>query len=67
MKLKLHEKFVVDDAGKRREVIMPISAYQRLLDLLEDIEDVYYIKKHKDDAEISLDEFVSHLKEEKLV
>jgi hypothetical protein len=67
MKLKLHERFIIDDSGKRREVIMPISAYKKLLELLEDLEDVQYIKKHKDDEEITLDEFVSQLKEEKLV
>lgn len=67
MKLNIHEKFIIDDTGKRKEVILPMSAYQKLIELLEDLEDIRFIRKHKDDEGATLEEFMAHLKKEKLV
>lgn len=67
MKLNLHEQFIINDQGKRKGVILNMTQYRKILELLQDIEDLQYIKKHKRDKQISLDEFVSALKEEKLV
>lgn len=66
MKLK-HEQFVIDENGKRKAIIIPITTYQKMIEVIEDLEDVNYIKRHKNDNEISLEEFMVHLKEEHLV
>jgi PHD/YefM family antitoxin component YafN of YafNO toxin-antitoxin module len=45
MKPALQEPEIVTRKGKPVSVILPIKAYQALLDRLEDAEDVAYLKK----------------------
>lgn len=67
MKLNLHERFIINDQGKPTGVILTMHDYHKLVELVEDLEDIRYIKKHKRDSKITLDKFVQELKEEKLV
>ncbi len=45
MKAALPDPEIVTRKGKPVSVILPIKAYQALLDRLEDAEDVVYLKK----------------------
>ena len=62
-----HEKFIIDEHGKRTAVVLDIEQYQKLLEFLENLEDSRYVKEHKDEEQISFDEFLAQLKEENLV
>lgn len=61
MKLSIHEKFVTDDKGRKKEVILSLTEYQKILNLLEDLADISYIKKHKKDERITIEEFISQI------
>lgn len=67
MKLALNEKYIVDNKGNRTGIVLDIDEYQRILELLEDIEDIKYIREHKNDERISLDDFIVQLEKENLV
>ena len=64
--LKLKEKFIVDEKGEKREVILSISDYKMLLQRLEDIEDALELKKAvEEDREFEdFDTFTKKLKAE---
>lgn len=64
--LKLKEKFIVDEKGEKREVILSISDYKMLLQRLEDIEDALELKKAvEEDREFEdFDSFTKKLKAE---
>lgn len=40
------ETYIVDKHGKKKAVIIDMKEYQKLLELLEDLEDVRYVKEH---------------------
>ena len=49
----LQEKFVVNDQGTKKAVIIPFDKYQQLL---EDIHDIAVIAERRDESPISLKE-----------
>jgi hypothetical protein len=51
---KLKEHFVVDEAGNRIEVVLPIEDYQRILEDLEELESI----RAFDAAKASADEAI---------
>jgi len=58
-------QFITDDTGKKLGVLLPIKEYNRMLEELEDIEDVklYDEAKKEDDGErISLSDYVKNRK-----
>lgn len=44
-------RYVVDENGKRVEVIMPVEEYERLIEALEDLEDVRIYDEAKAEIE----------------
>jgi hypothetical protein len=38
--IQLHEEYVVDEAGNRKAVLIPISEWNRVVELLEELEDI---------------------------
>ncbi len=38
--IQLHEEYVVDEAGNRKAVLIPISEWNQLIELLEELEDI---------------------------
>ena len=56
-----HEQFVVDSAGNRKAVILPLQEYDRLL---EDLHDLAVVAERRDEATISLAEMRKRLQED---
>jgi len=55
--IKTNEKFIVDDSGKKSAVVLPIDEYKRLMEIVEEYEDIKeFDKRMKDPEWISLDE-----------
>jgi len=52
-------QFIVDEAGKKTAVILPVQDYE---ELLEDIHDLAVIAERKDEPTISLEELKKRLK-----
>ena len=38
--IRLHEEYVVDEAGNRKAVLIPVSEWNQLVVLLEELEDI---------------------------
>jgi PHD/YefM family antitoxin component YafN of YafNO toxin-antitoxin module len=59
-------RFIVDEAGNKTEVVLPISDYEAMLEALEDARDAQIIdeRRHERDETISLDAFKEELKRE---
>jgi PHD/YefM family antitoxin component YafN of YafNO toxin-antitoxin module len=55
----LHEKYIVDEKGKKSAVILPIEEYN---ELIEDIHDLTIIAERRNEKELSLDELKQQLK-----
>ena len=58
-------QFITDDTGKKLGVVLPMKEYNRMLEKLEDLEDVklYDEAKREDDGErISLSDYVKNRK-----
>ena len=60
----LHEQFIVDEAGRRKAVILPIEDYE---ELLEDLHDLAVIAERKDEPAVSFDEIKKRLKADGLI
>lgn len=52
-------KFIVDESGVKRAVILPVKDYE---ELLEDIHDLAVIAERKDEPTISFEELKKRLK-----
>jgi len=61
---KLEEKFIVDESGKKTDVVLPLDVYE---ELLEDIHDLAIIAERKDEPAISFDELKKKLKADGLI
>jgi len=47
--IQLHEQYLVDEYGNRKAVVLPISEWKRLLELLEELEDIRAYDEAKGD------------------
>ena len=57
---------VVDpESGKKTHVLLPIEEYERMLEELDDIEDLKAIKELEDEPVVSLDEVLADLEKRK--
>jgi len=61
---KLRERYVVDETGKKTEVILPIEVYEKLL---EDLHDLAIVAERRDEKPISAEEMKRRLKEDGVV
>jgi hypothetical protein len=57
-------QFIVDEAGVRKAVILPMEDYE---ELLEDIHDLAVIAERKDEPTISLENLKERLKADGLI
>ena len=55
---KLQERFVVDDHGAKKAVLIPFEKYEQLM---EDIHDLAVIAERRDEKPISLNELKKRL------
>lgn len=60
--VKLHTQYLVDRRGRRHAVQLPLSEFRRLIDLIEDLEDVAYLKTHRHDSLIPMAKVHASLK-----
>lgn len=60
-------RFITDKKGKKLSVVLPIKEYERMLELLEEKEDIrlYDVVKAKKEKTISLDEYIEKRKKRK--
>ena len=58
---QLHPQFIIDDKGNKQSVILPISAFQ---ELLEDINDLAMIAERKDEPTTTHNDFIKELKKD---
>lgn len=58
-------QFITDDKGKKQSVILPIAAYEKLMEDLEELEDIKLYDKVKASKEeyVSFDDFLKTRKE----
>ena len=58
-------KFIIDTNNKPKSVVIPILEWEKLLESLEELEDIkaYDLAKSKNDTEISFDEAVREIRE----
>lgn len=61
--IKLNEKFIIDEKGKKTAVIIPYREYE---ELLEDLHDLAVIAERRDEKTISHEEMLKKLKEDGL-
>ena len=57
-------RYVVDDNGKRTDVILPVETYERLL---KDLHDLTVVAKRRDEETVSVDDVLRRLKDDGLV
>lgn len=60
----MNTQFIVDEAGKKTAVILPVEDYE---ELLEDIHDLTVIAERKNEASISFDELKKRLQADGLI
>ena len=61
MRLALKERLVVDDKGKPTAVLIDIKQFKKILQYLEDIDDIRYIKKHMHEKRVPFNSFLAQL------
>lgn len=52
------ERYVVDENGRRVSVILPVEEYERLIEELEELEDILAYRKAKAEIERGEDELI---------
>ena len=60
----LHGKYIVDEAGQKTDIILPMDEYE---DLLEDLHDLAVIAERKDEPTVSLDELKRKLRADGII
>ncbi len=53
------ERYIVDEKGEKKEVVIPIEEYE---DLLEDLHDLAVIAERRDEPTVPLEEIIKKLK-----
>jgi PHD/YefM family antitoxin component YafN of YafNO toxin-antitoxin module len=63
----LHPEFVVDEKAQKKAVLLPIAEWQRLMEEIEELEDIraYDKAKAEPDDEVPFEEAVRQLKSSK--
>ncbi|MCK5267876.1 MAG: type II toxin-antitoxin system Phd/YefM family antitoxin [Spirochaetes bacterium] len=61
---KTHEKYIIDDKGKKTAVVLPIKEYEKLK---EDLHDLAMVAERRDENTITLKEMKKRLKNDGLL
>jgi len=64
---RIHERYLVEEAGKRIAVVLPIEEYERLLEDLEELDDIRAFDEAMQSGEeaIPLDQFIAEVEGER--
>lgn len=64
--MQFHEQYLVDDEGNRSAVVVPISEWKQILELLEELNDIraYDEAKSRPSEPIPFQQAVSEIREE---
>ena len=57
--LELHPQFITDENGTKQSVILPIAAFQQLM---EDLEDLAVVAERRDEPTVSHDDLLKELR-----
>jgi len=57
-------KYITDENGRKREVILPIKEFENLL---EDLEDLAVVAERRDEESVSHEEVIKRLKKDGLL
>jgi len=64
MTLQWKEKIVYDKRGRKKEVIIPYTAYRKLLALLEDLDDLNAMKEVEFEETVSWEQVKDELRQQ---
>ncbi|MBU0502454.1 MAG: hypothetical protein ABIH69_07900 [bacterium] len=67
MQLDLKERYIVDEKGKKKSVVLDIKEFKKIVQIVEDLGDLRHIVKHRKEKKIHLDDFISKLEKANLV
>jgi len=67
MNLDLKEKYIVDENGKKKSVVLDIKEFKKIVRIVEDLSDMRHIVKHRKEKKIGLNDFIAKLKKSNLV
>lgn len=65
--ITLHTQFIVDGRGRTRAVQLPVREYRKLVDLVEDFDDIAYLKAHRHEKLVPMAKVHASLKRAGLV
>ncbi|OOG21465.1 MULTISPECIES: hypothetical protein [Thioalkalivibrio] len=60
----IHPQFITDENGRKTSVVLPIDAFEALI---EDIEDLAVVAERRDEPTVSHEEMVAELKRDGLI
>ncbi|MBI5699104.1 hypothetical protein HZC35_02180 [Candidatus Saganbacteria bacterium] len=66
MNLNLNEEYITDEKGKKK-VVLDIKEFKKIMQVVEDLDDLRHIAKRRKEKKVSLEEFISDLKAANLV
>ena len=63
--IELHEEYLVDEEGNRKAVVIPILEWQRVVEMLEELDDIhaYDEAKSKPSDPVPFEKAVSEIRE----
>jgi hypothetical protein len=63
--IELHEEYLVDEEGNRKAVVIPISEWQRVVEMLEELDDIraYDEAKGQPSDPVPFEKAVSEIRE----
>ena len=64
MNLNLHEKIIYDKDGKKTDVLIPYAEYSKIMELLEDLDDINAMKEVESEESVSWDQVKDELQKQ---
>ena len=61
---KIHPRYVVDEKGRKTDVVLPLDEY---VELMEDLEDLSVIAERREEPTVSHEELLDRLKKDGLL
>jgi len=63
--IELHEEYLVDGEGNRKAVLVPIGEWQRVVEMLEELDDIraYDEAKRQPSEQVPFDQAVTEIRE----
>jgi hypothetical protein len=56
-------RFLMDEAGNKTDVVIPVAEYEAMLEALEDAEDIRTARARRDEATVPLEDVLEELKQ----